>query len=151
MTTLATPEAVRLEMRRTFAAARPRVFDAWIQPEMISQWMGCSDSKVIEAKTDPRAGGKYTIRMGTTQYGEVELTGTYREFVRPSRLAFSWQWSGDGHETQVSIDFIEKGPASTEIRLVHEGFLAAESRDNHTRGWTTSLERLATLLAASAS
>ena len=60
---MATPQqtpAYTLEIRRTFAAPREKVFAAWAQREQLEQWM-CKDSpshKVIHFEQDIRSGGR---------------------------------------------------------------------------------------------
>jgi len=50
---------IQLEVRRTFAAPREKVFDAWAQREQLEQWM-CKDESahtVIHHQQDIRPAG----------------------------------------------------------------------------------------------
>ena len=140
-----------LLITQSFDAPRERVFDAWLEPEAISHWIG---PRTISAKAEllePRIGGRYRIFMrGPDGKGPV-VAGTYREIVRPERLVFTWMWEtdhphgGKGHETLVTLTFREVGN-KTEMTLRHEFFERAEARDSHNEGWRASFEKLAEFL-----
>ena len=76
--------------------------------------------------------------------------GRFREVSAPERLVFTWQWQTEpldaAGESLVTVEFIDRGE-STEVRLTHEGFPAAEVRDNHEEGWTSCLENLGGFLS----
>lgn len=157
-----TPEDATLRLSRTFAASRERVFDAFTQPDAIRAWWGPEDYVAPEVHMDVRPGGRFRFRMqplngdlaGTTMCGE------YREVDRPARLSFTFSWEheegseaeeslGPGEEMLVTVDFVDKGTA-TEIVLVHERNPSLQARDEHGRGWTSSMVCLGSYLRASA-
>ncbi len=139
-----TKTAQGLEIRRTFKAPRARVFDAWTKPEALRQWFGPAGMTVPEANVDLREGGRYRIVIIDTDGDPNIAVGTYTTVRRPERLAYSWSWEEGGNpgpETQVTIDFIERGD-ETEMIFKHEGFGTVESRDGHFSGWTTTFDKL---------
>jgi len=76
-----------------------------------------------------------------------EMTEIYRG-VRPSeRLVYTWRWEAQPEhgETLITVEFHEVGD-STEGVLTHERFLTEKARDDHDRGWSGCLDRLAKLL-----
>ena len=140
-----------LQVRRTFAAPRQKVFQAWTEPEKLTRWM-CRvtdqhSTKLLEL--DVRAGGRYRLEVTTPEGDPVLLSGTYHEVKPPERLVFTWQWEGDPDfgETLVTVDFYALGD-STEIVLTHERFLNKERRDRHAMGWNGCFDRLKELLQA---
>lgn len=151
-----------LRINRIFNAPRERVFDAWTKPEMISQWMGCNESKVENADIDARVGGKMSITMVTNTPGEDNACGgtntlesTFREVTPPERLVFTWIWRGEANwdkfgETLVTVDFKDLGNDRTELRLTHEGFSNSELTGLHNTGWDQSFAKLAKALDACA-
>ena len=138
-----------LILKRTIAAPRVKVFDAWTNPALLTQWFFPTDEHVSPlVEVDLRVGGKYRMVMKHVSKGIVHVaTGFYREIHPPSRLVFSWSWEGEQPpaETLVTVELHDLG-ASTEVVLKHESFQTKESRDQHEMGWTGKLGHLITLL-----
>jgi uncharacterized protein YndB with AHSA1/START domain len=132
-----------LVLRRTFDAPRERVFDAWITPESMSQFMGPGDVSATNISVDARVGGRYSITMNTPD-GKMIVGGVYREIRRPERIQCTWVWEEDDpadvHETLLTLEFLERG-SKTEVVLTHEQLRNAESRASHEHGWTAILEK----------
>ena len=64
---------VTLEIRRTFAAPRERVFAAWTDRAQLEQWM-CRDvatHQVIHHEQDIRTGGRYLLEVRDSGKGET--------------------------------------------------------------------------------
>lgn len=158
---MATPQQTpgfTLEIRRTFAAPRERVFAAWARREQLEQWM-CKDVSahvVIHHQQDIRTGGRYLIEVrdpgkGETYWGQ----GVYREVKPPEKIVFTWSWTKtkpDGEqmhpespETQVTVEFFARGNF-TEVVLTHGTFGSAKLRDEHDQGWNGCLDMLAKVL-----
>jgi uncharacterized protein YndB with AHSA1/START domain len=152
-----TPEFT-LEIRRTFAAPRERVFAAWAQREQLEQWM-CKDEashNVIHRQQDIRSGGRYLMEIhdpgkGETYWGQ----GVYLEVKPPEKIVFTWSWTKttpdgaqlhpDSPETKVTVEFIARGN-STEVVLTHAVFGSAKDRDEHNQGWNGCFDVLAKVL-----
>ena len=140
-----------LQISRTFAAPRQKVFEAWTEPEKLNQWLcrvtAGHSTKLLEM--DVRVGGRYRLEVTNPDGTRVLLSGTYREIKSPERLVFTWQWEGDPDfgETLVTVDFHARG-SSTELVLTHERFLNRERRDRHAAGWNGCFDTLKELLQA---
>ena len=70
-----------LRLRRTFAAPRAKVFEAWTQKEMLEQWM-CRDEKTHDVKyteLDVRPGGRYMMKISAPNGIQYDLGGVFRE------------------------------------------------------------------------
>lgn len=155
-----TPEFT-LQIKRTFAAPRERVFAAWAQREQLEQWM-CKDVSshmVIHHRQDIRTGGRYLMEVRDPAKNEVYWgQGVYLEVKPPEKIVFTWSWTNarpDGTqlhprspETQVTVEFFDRGN-STELVLTHAIFGSAKDRDEHNQGWNGCLDVLATVLAKS--
>ena len=50
-------------MVRHFDAPPERVFDAWLDPKVISKWIGPRVVQAEATKLEPRVGGTYSILM----------------------------------------------------------------------------------------
>jgi uncharacterized protein YndB with AHSA1/START domain len=141
--------APALVLRRTYAAPRQRVFDAWTKPELAMKFLGPRDVTVPEVRMDVRTGGTYTIVMLMPDGERWNVGGTYREVRPPERLCMTWRWEEDKpedeYDTLLTLEFNEVD-GGTELVLTHEQFANAESRDRHQSGWTAIMEELGAVL-----
>jgi uncharacterized protein YndB with AHSA1/START domain len=137
-----------LTVKRTIAAPAQRIFDAWLDPLALAEWMRpCSASiKRSDVKVDAREGGAFEIVMHVAS-GPVRHTGVYKTIEAPRRLVFTWNspHAGD-NDSLVTVDFLPSGK-STEVVITHER-LPNAAVSGHTGGWTDILENLAKRLDA---
>jgi uncharacterized protein YndB with AHSA1/START domain len=150
-----------LEVRRTFAAPREKVFAAWTEPSQLEKWM-CRDVSthtVIHHQQDIRTGGRYLMEVRDAAKGEVYWgQGVYLEVTPPEKVRFTWSWTKDrpdgenmqlgSEETEVIVEFVARGPA-TEIILTHTGFHNDKLRKEHDGGWNGCLDILEGVLQQS--
>lgn len=134
-----------LTVSRTIAAPAKKVFDAWLNPEMLMRFMTPAPGmSVPEAATDPVEGGRFKILMKAGD-DEIPHAGTYKEISPYSRLVFTWESPFSIEGSTVTLDFIERNDM-TVVTLTHVTFPSQESRDNHEGGWTGILAALNTTL-----
>src|SRR5438309_5504494 len=85
----AEPETEELRVERRFDALPETVFDAWIDPTTLGEWLfRTPDGVLVRCEADPVVGGRYEVveRRG----GEDVLhAGTYEAIDRPERPAFT--------------------------------------------------------------
>ena len=132
-----------LTVRRKIAAPAQDIFDAWLDPKAMAEWMRpCSaGTKNSDVKADARVGGAFEIVMHVAS-GPVRHTGIYQIIERPRRLVFTWNSIHAGeNDSLVTVEFLADGKA-TEIVLTHER-LPNEMVSAHTGGWTDILNGLA--------
>jgi uncharacterized protein YndB with AHSA1/START domain len=134
-----------------FMAPPERVFDAFLDPEMISKWMfgpTLRDEEVLHVALDDRIGGSFSFVV-RRQEEEIDHVGSYIEIDRPWSLVFTW---AIGHETtdsdrvMVNISPLKTG---SELRLIHS--LNPQFVDYARRiedAWTKMFETLDGLLTA---
>ena len=137
-----------LRLTRTFAAPREKVFRAWTDPEELKKWWGPPGYATPSVEVDLRAGGKYRLGMRKLPDGLIfYLAGTYREVRPPEKLVYTWQWEAKPElgDTLVTVEFHDRG-GSTEIVLTHELFPSEKVRQDHERGWSSGLDKLAKIL-----
>ena len=133
-----------LQIRRTIAAPRERVFRAWTDPTELTRWWGPKGYEAPSATVDLRVGGRYRLAMRKLPDGEVfYLTGVYQEVRPPAKLVYTWWWETEPElaETLVTVEFLDRG-SPTEVVLIHESFPNQEIRDQHASGWNSCLDRL---------
>jgi uncharacterized protein YndB with AHSA1/START domain/predicted enzyme related to lactoylglutathione lyase len=137
--------ATTLVVKRFIKAPRERVFAAWTTPDDLLKWFGPKTCRVLSAQTDARVGGSYHLRVSSEACGELDLRGVYQEVKVPSRLVFTWNWSGNPAaeigESVVTVNFIE-ADGGTDVHLIHERLPNAPARDNHSHGWNGCFDKL---------
>jgi uncharacterized protein YndB with AHSA1/START domain len=149
---MATPQSQpqnSLQLRRTFAAPRERVFRAWTDAREFALWFHpTAEHTTVITRLDLKVGGNYSLEMHHKSGNVHKLSGTYQQIKPPEKLAFTWRWDTDSpdQETLVSLDFLDLGDA-TEIVLSHGQFPDAETRDKHNQGWLGCFDQLKTYLA----
>jgi uncharacterized protein YndB with AHSA1/START domain len=90
----ADPNLPTIRIIRDFDAPPDKVFRAWIEPELVVQWLGPKSTEMRIEQWDARTGGNY--RYTALQDGE-EVAAFYGSFheVRPSeRLVQTFTWEG---------------------------------------------------------
>ncbi|MBI1204183.1 MAG: SRPBCC domain-containing protein [Rhodopseudomonas sp.] len=144
VTTSASPS---LTIKRRFDASPARVFAAWTDPEKMSRWMGPPDVIRVIAESDLRVGGRYRIQM--VMANDVhDVSGIYREVVTNEKIVFTWAWkSTPERESLVTVTVKPDGDGAI-MTLLHEQFFDETARDNHNKGWTAIMDRLAQAVEA---
>lgn len=143
-------KAESLELTRTIAAPRAKVFEAWTDPEILKQWHAPGDYTVPVAEAEVRVGGRYRIRMQAPDK-DISHTvgGEYKEVVPTEKLVYTWQWEDDADEvgeTLVTVEFRDNGE-STDLSIKHERLPTEDARAKHSQGWLGSLANLDRLFA----
>jgi len=130
-----------LTVSRTFTASPEVVFNAWLDPDMLRQFMLPGEGMTVpSAITDPVEGGRFEIVM---RAGEQDMPhkGTYTEISRHTRIAFTWETPFSEVPSDVKLTFTSNGDG-TDVELYHTKFETEESRDNHKGGWEFILASL---------
>jgi uncharacterized protein YndB with AHSA1/START domain len=126
-----------------------RVFDAFLDPAHVGQWLFRTPDGVVErADYDPRPGGTFAIfeRRGDEL---ARHFGRFVEIERPDRIVFDF-WVDEAPEapTRVTVRFTADGDGCRVI-LTHDLAAAwAQYSDRTTQGWTMILDNLARIMEA---
>src|SRR5262245_4133118 len=117
MTRVEAPEVVTVTQR--FDAPAGRVFDAWLDPDLVRKWFAPGMGEMTRVEVDPRPGGSFSF-VQLRDDKEVENRGEYLEMKRPRRLLFTWSTPGLSRDMAcVSVDIVPRG-AGCELTLNHE-------------------------------
>jgi uncharacterized protein YndB with AHSA1/START domain len=140
-----TTQSLSLKVSRLIKAPRERVFAAWTTADQLVQWLGGGSPKLISASIDVRVGGDYRLKA-TGGHCEMDMVGQFREVKPPERLVFTWSVGNclpeyKGMQTIVTVELTEQ-KGGTLVQLTHEGFVDAEIRDRHDKGWNASFDVL---------
>lgn len=135
---------------RRLKAPPSRVFDALTRAEYLPHWFSPSDDITVHViDLQLQVGGAFRLAYGLPSGENAVVTGVYQEIARPDRLVFTWTWEPPdphaGIDTLVTVEIADIGN-ETEVRVTHEGFPTAETRDRHDDGWHGTLERLGRFL-----
>src|SRR5690242_13645343 len=114
----------RVSIRRNMPAPREVVYQAWIEPQGIREWMCPGDALSAEAVLDVRVGGSYRIVMKSKERDYVH-TGVYQVVEPNAKLVFTWTQEGNEVTTLVTVEFLPRGDES-ELVLTHERFAKAD-------------------------
>ncbi|MBT2132599.1 SRPBCC family protein [Aliiroseovarius lamellibrachiae] len=136
-----------LEISRHLPHPPERVFDAWLDPKMLSKFMipGAGVS-VPEATSDAKVGGRFRILMRVPGAGDLPHEGTYQTIDRATKLAFTWESHNSMENSVVTLDLAPKD-GGTDLTLRHVRFPSEQSRDDHQGGWTSIIAKLEETLA----
>jgi uncharacterized protein YndB with AHSA1/START domain len=143
------PAELGLHMERVIPAARPLVFKALTEPDMLAKWWGPSGFTAPSVEVDLRVGGSYRIAMQPPDGDLFYLSGEFREVDPPARLAYTFWWEDpdpDDQETVVTLALRDLGE-STELIFTQGDFATEARRALHQQGWTDSLDRLQELMS----
>ena len=138
---------ITLTTSRVIAAPAERVFNAWLDPEMLKKFMVPGPGMSTPSATNnPIKGGRFDLVMKAGD-DEIPHAGSYIEIDPHSRLVFTWESPFSVEGSTVTLDFAPVADG-TEVTLTHVKFASEESRDNHMGGWSSILETLGTAVAA---
>jgi uncharacterized protein YndB with AHSA1/START domain len=140
-----TKEQPSLEIRRFIKAPRDRVYAAWTDPAQLRQWFGPEKVKTRELVAHTHVGGSFRWDLTTPDGEEMTCCGEYRELQPGKKIVFTWEWQDDEDwENNISVVTVKLDDADggTELRLTHEKLPNEQSRDGHTGGWNSALDKL---------
>ena len=142
-------------MTRGFAAPRQLVFEAFIKPELVRQWLlGPEGWTMPVCEIDARPGGKYRYvwQRGETKMG---MGGVYREVVAPEKLVATEKFDEAWYpgESVTTTTFIEES-GGTQVVMVGL-YESREARDIALKsgmesGVAVSYDRLEKIVTAAA-
>jgi len=135
-----------LNVSRNINAPIEKVFDAWLDPSMLAQFiLPMPGMPRPQVENTPVQGGSFTIIMHVGD-NEIPHTGEYLEISRPTKLVFSWVSPFSTDNSTVTIDFRGLDDGTTDIELTHVRFIDEAARSDHEGGWTNILAQLGELL-----
>lgn len=110
-----------LKMKREYNVKPERVFDAWLNPEMMKKWFFTLEGTNKVAQNDPKVGGGWEI-VDHREGKDYRAVGEYLEIDPPKRLVFTFkmpQFSELEDTITVEIKEISAGCEMTFTQLIH--------------------------------
>jgi uncharacterized protein YndB with AHSA1/START domain len=139
-------------VQRLLPATPDVVYDEWLDPAALADWMCPRPARCRNVESEPRPGGR--LRIDIEDGGaEFCVSGEYLVLDRPTRLSFSWScstWPDPSLKSVVNVLLEARGNAQTLMTIEHT-LLPPGLADKHERGWAVIAQQLAAELAAARS
>jgi uncharacterized protein YndB with AHSA1/START domain len=140
-------DAATVRVQRVMPAAPDVVFDQWLDPGSLQEWMCPRPVRVIEVNVEPRVGGN--VRIDVDDSGtRVLISGQFLTIDRPHLLRFTWansNWADPTTESVVNVAFEPVGNDETLMSIEHS-LLPPEEFESFDNGWTLTFDQLAAAL-----
>jgi uncharacterized protein YndB with AHSA1/START domain len=124
------------------------IYDEWLNPDALSDWMCPRPARATNIEIDPTIGGR--LRIDIDEGGvQFVVTGRYVELDRPRRLSFTWScstWPDPTVESLVTVTLEPRGDET--LMTIRHDLLPPDLIDQHQSGWAHILGQLADELAA---
>jgi uncharacterized protein YndB with AHSA1/START domain len=138
-----------VQVTRRYSASAERVFDAWLDPDMIGQFMfgaRLREEEVVHLRNQPRVCGTFSFLV-KRQGQPIDHIGRYEVIERPRKLVFTWSIAPEPIDaSRVTITITARGNGC-ELTLAHELAPGWEDYAERTKGgWTRMTDELATVL-----
>lgn len=136
-----------IEVEYIFTAPADKVFDAWLNPELVQKWFGPGLGETQPVSIDAKVGG--TFRIVQVRDGQaIGHSGKYLVVDRPEHLAFTWDTDDDEGEDEVSIHIFNSGAGSS-VRLIHTTDVQWKDFEDKIRSsWESMMKAMDSLLAS---
>jgi uncharacterized protein YndB with AHSA1/START domain len=134
-------------VRRVLPAPPDIVYDEWLDPVGMTEWMCPRPARAVKISLEPSVGGSLRIDIedsGSSLY----VSGHYVELDRPRRLRFTWScsaWADPTVQSVVTVTLEDHGTAETMMTIEHEQ-LPPEEMGSHRRGWAAIAVQLEDVL-----
>ena len=148
----------QLVIERALRASPERIFDAFTDPEQLTQWWWPKGFTCPKAEVDLRVGGTYKLAMqwsdaspGSDQFAH-HMAGEFYEIDRPHRLLMSGravnEEQGELFATliEVTLEGREEGTVLTMRQSYFEPMPPAEALGGAEEGWNEQLDKLEQIL-----
>ena len=140
-------DAPVVRVQRVMPAAPEVVFDQWLDPESLEDWMCPRPVRVVGITVEPRVGG--SVRFDVDDSGtSVLITARFLAIDRPHLLRFTWSnsnWPDPTVASVVNVAFAPFGDDQTLMSIEHS-LLPPEEFDSFQNGWALTFDQLAAFL-----
>ena len=111
----------QIQFEHLFKARPERVFDAWLDPDALRQWMfgpRIRKETVLKIRTDPKVGGSFVFSVERDEQ-IYDYVGEYFIVDRPSRLVFTISFEEQATESDhIVVTFAAEG-AGCRVTIQH--------------------------------
>ena len=144
---MTTPGVSSAIVQRVLPAAPDEVYDAWLDPASLLEWMCPRPARCLKVEADTRIGGH--LRIDIEEAGvQFYVHGVFTDLDRPVRLGFTWScstWPDPTLSTHVLVTLASHGESQTLMTITHTA-LSPDLVDRHHHGWELIADQLAVSL-----
>lgn len=139
-----------LRLERDFRVSAEKLFRFVSGPAELVQWFGPEGFNVPDNALDFTRTGPWYAVMVNSDGQRAKVSGHVTHVDPPHSVGFTWGWHDDddrrGEESHVTLTVV---PRASGARLIidHRELPDDERKASHERGWNSSLNKLAALLA----
>jgi uncharacterized protein YndB with AHSA1/START domain len=152
MSSPSVPEAA-IQIERVLHASPRRVFRAFLDAELMRQWVVPDDLVLDQISVDPRVGGLIEVYHSRDGVSTGKFEGRYVKIAPPRELVYSWAFvgtepeKGEYFDTLVTVRLRALRGGQTHLTVFHERLAelregAPEVYPRLVRGWENCLEKL---------
>lgn len=139
-------------IERELDAPRELVWRVWTDPDEVARWWGPEGFTTPREKIeyDLRPGGVARLTMVGPDGEEYPSDGHFRVVEPPERLSFGEDSSDHPmiQSGETTVELIDLGESRTRIVITSRMICAQELPDLARAGWSSQLEKLASVLAS---
>jgi len=128
---VAEPGKQEIVITREFDAPRWLVFRAFIDADLLTQWLGPRRLTMTVETFEPRNGGRWRYVYTDENGMEYSFHGVYHEIREPSRIIDTFEFEGlpeSGHVSLETAKFDELPDGRTKL-TIHAVFQSVADRD----------------------
>lgn len=142
-------EKPSLTLTRHYPVGPEKVWRAWTEAQAVKKWWGPGPGEPVSAaELDVRVGGRFRITFGGPDGKAHTCAGEYKEVTPNRKLVFTWCWPNSTPERVSVVTILFKAvPSGTDLTFKHEQLFDEKVRDDHKRGWSGTLDKLAEFLS----
>lgn len=149
-TVTAEPGTQSIAFSREFEAPAARVFEAHIEADLVSQWIGPHGTQLTMRHFDARTGGSWSYVV-VGKGGEWAFHGSFHEVTAPSRIVQTFEFDNEPGSPSLEVfDFVDLPDGRSRIDGLSV-FVSVADRDmilgDLDTGRDEDFERLDALLA----
>lgn len=140
-----------VRVQRVMPAVPEDVFDEWLDPESLREWMCPRPTRCVTVTVEARVGGLFRFDVDD-EGADVLITGQFVAIERPRLLKFTWvnsYWADPTVSSMVTVTF-EPVPGEQTMMSIEHAALPSDEYDNFHHGWVATADQLAALLTNSA-
>lgn len=151
--------AVAVRIERTMRASPDRVFRAFLDPDLIRQWIAPDDLHVDRVAVEAKVGGRIEVWHSRNGASTGKFEGFFLVIDPPRELVYRWAFvgtepeKGEYFDTLVTVRLEPEAGGQTRVSVVHERLEelqrgAPEIFARLVPGWSECIEKLERAIAA---
>ena len=147
------PPVAAVRVERTMSASPDDVFRAFLEPDLIRQWIAPEDLHVDRVAVEATVGGRIEVWHSRNGASTGRFEGRFLRIDPPRELVYRWAFvgtepeQGEYFDTLVTVRLRSAPGGRTHITVVHEQLEELERGAPHVHalllpGWAECLDKL---------